>query len=111
MELDLVAVDSERVGGGLERHGLALGPTPHFGGIACWRYRSNAIQRLHLGVIGIIAEIFRIEGRGSLGHLGANIAELEPIGRLRVEIARRRGKACETFLAIEAPGIAVLGPA
>src|SRR5262249_19349633 len=45
------------------------------------------------------------------GHLGANVAELEPIGGLDVRIADRRGKACETFLAIKAPGLAILSPA
>ena len=39
MERDLIAVDAERLGGGLERHGLALGAAPHFGGMARRRDR------------------------------------------------------------------------
>src|SRR5947209_16691094 len=110
MELNLVAFDAERLGGRLDRHRLALSTAPDFRRVARGCHGRDAVQRLHLRVVRIVAEIRGLESRRSLWHLGAHVAELEPVCGLGIRIARGPGEGLETLFAVETPSLAVLAP-
>ncbi len=109
--LTLSRGDAEHLGGRLLRVGLALGADPDFGGIARGRNRCDRIQRLHLGVVGVVAEKLGFQGGRRFGQLSAGVAGLEPVAAIDLGIARRRDEGIDALIAAEAPGPAVLGPA
>ena len=79
MQLDLVAADAQHLGGRLLGVGLALGADPDFGRVARGRNRRDRIQRLHLRVVGVVAEVLGLHRGRRLGQLRPGVAGLEPV--------------------------------
>ncbi len=112
MQGDLFAGDAKRFRCGVKRHRRALRSAPHFRRVAVCRYDSDRVQRLHLGVVGIVATVLGFDHSRCGAERGFGIPLLEPVGGNRnTEIAGGGGKVVDRLDAVKTPGPASAIPA